>query len=121
MENMISITDPAVEQTAADLEGGITVMRAIRRPVAVYVHCMLATSLALPAWAQNTSPGGAAAADQTAEAGQLQEVVVSGLRQSLESSRALKRDGDAITDSVVAQDIGKLPDQNIAEAAQRIP
>lgn len=48
-------------------------------------------------------------------------VVISGLRASLENSRNKKRDGDAITDSIVAQDIGKLPDQNIAEAAQRIP
>jgi iron complex outermembrane recepter protein len=95
-------------------------MRAILRSGAVCVHSLLATCLTLPAWAQNTS-GEAASADQTAEGRQLQEVVVTGLRQSLESSRALKRDGDAITDSVVAQDIGKLPDQNIAEAAQRIP
>lgn len=48
-------------------------------------------------------------------------IVVTGLRGALKSARQLKRDSDSISDSVVAQDIGKLPDQNIAEAAQRIP
>jgi iron complex outermembrane receptor protein len=48
-------------------------------------------------------------------------VVVSGLRGGLESARDRKRDNDAISDAVVAADIGSLPDQNAAEAAQRIP
>ncbi|MEO7493308.1 MAG: TonB-dependent receptor [Massilia sp.] len=48
-------------------------------------------------------------------------VLVSGLRASLESARNQKRDNDVIGDAIVAADIGKLPDQNIAEAAQRIP
>ena len=48
-------------------------------------------------------------------------VVVTGMRASLQSARNKKRDNDAIGDSIVADDIGKLPDQNIAEAAQRIP
>ncbi|MEO7577854.1 MAG: TonB-dependent receptor, partial [Massilia sp.] len=38
-----------------------------------------------------------------------------------QSARNKKRDSESMSDSIVADDIGKLPDQNIAEAAQRIP
>jgi TonB-dependent receptor len=48
-------------------------------------------------------------------------VIVSGLRRELESARDRKRYNDAISDSIVADDIGHLPDQTAAEAAQRIP
>jgi TonB-dependent receptor len=51
----------------------------------------------------------------------LEEVVVTGYRQSLSSARDIKRESKGIVDAVVAEDIGKLPDQNIAEALQRIP
>jgi TonB-dependent receptor len=67
--------------------------------------------------AQTAAPTPNSAEPDTA----VEEVVVTGLRASLNSARALKRDADSISDSIVAQDIGKLPDQNIAEAAQRIP
>lgn len=49
------------------------------------------------------------------------ELVVRGLRESLKRATDIKRSADNIVDSIVADDIGKLPDQNIAEAIQRIP
>ena len=51
----------------------------------------------------------------------LQEVVVTGLRQSLMSAEAIKRLAPQIVDSVTAEDIGALPDQSVAEALERIP
>lgn len=48
-------------------------------------------------------------------------IVVTGLRESLRRAVDIKRSADNIVDSIVADDIGKLPDQNIAEAIQRIP
>ncbi|WP_440846515.1 TonB-dependent receptor [Sphingomonas sp. 22176] len=48
------------------------------------------------------------------------EIVVTGVRASLRSAQALKRNSDQIVDSVQAQDIGKLPDANTVEALQRI-
>ncbi|MRV70302.1 TonB-dependent receptor [Duganella sp. FT92W] len=48
-------------------------------------------------------------------------VIVSGLRTGPESARDRKRDSDAIVDAIVADDIGRLPDQNAGQAAQRIP
>jgi len=50
----------------------------------------------------------------------VQQVVVTGLRQSLASSLNLKRNSDGIVDGIVAEDIGKFPDTNLAESLQRI-
>jgi iron complex outermembrane receptor protein len=49
------------------------------------------------------------------------EIVVTGFRASLKKALQIKLNADHIQDSIVADDIGKLPDQNIAEAIQRIP
>src|ERR1043165_7937595 len=50
----------------------------------------------------------------------LEEVVVTGIRGSLTSSMELKRDSQGVVDGIVAEDIGKFPDTNLAEAMQRI-
>jgi TonB-dependent receptor len=51
----------------------------------------------------------------------LQEVVISGIRQSLKDAQRLKQDSDVIQDSISAQDIGALPDQSVTETLQRLP
>lgn len=48
-------------------------------------------------------------------------VVVSGMRASLRSAMNTKKNATEIVDSIAAEDIGKLPDSNIAEALQRVP
>jgi TonB-dependent receptor len=48
------------------------------------------------------------------------EVVVTGIRASLESSMNVKRSGQGVVDGIVAEDIGKFPDTNLAESLQRI-
>ena len=47
-------------------------------------------------------------------------VTVTGVRASLMSAAQIKQNADQIVDSIVAEDIGKLPDSNVAEALQRI-
>lgn len=47
-------------------------------------------------------------------------VVVTGIRASLESSLNLKRNAQGFVDGIVAEDIGKFPDTNLAESLQRI-
>ncbi len=49
-----------------------------------------------------------------------QDIVVTGVRSSLNSAQQLKRNSDQIVDSIQAQDIGKLPDANTVESLQRI-
>jgi TonB-dependent receptor len=56
-----------------------------------------------------------AAADDTAV------VVVQGIRASARSSVAIKREAMEVVDSITADDIGKLPDPNVAETMTRIP
>jgi iron complex outermembrane recepter protein len=48
-------------------------------------------------------------------------VVVTGIRASARSSVAIKRDTLEVVDSITAEDIGKLPDPNVAETLTRIP
>jgi TonB-dependent receptor len=60
-------------------------------------------------------------ADGTDDAEGGEEIVVTGLRRSLQSSRNIKRNSDQIVDAIVAEDIGKLPDVTVAETAARIP
>lgn len=49
-----------------------------------------------------------------------EDIVVTGVRASLQSAQQIKRNADSIVDSIVAEDIGKLPDNNAAEALQRV-
>lgn len=49
------------------------------------------------------------------------EIVVTGFRASLESALNAKRNSNLIIESITAEDIGKFPDQNIAESLQRLP
>ena len=51
---------------------------------------------------------------------ELEEIVVTGIRASLQRAADVKRDADSVVDAIVAEDIGKFPDQNLAESLQRI-
>jgi len=48
-------------------------------------------------------------------------ITVTGLRRSLESAQAIKKNSDGIVDAIVAEDIGKLPDTFASSALQRLP
>ncbi len=47
-------------------------------------------------------------------------VVVSGQRAALQSAQKIKQDADEVVDSIVADDIGKLPDRSVTEVLQRV-
>src|SRR5207253_2959537 len=87
---------------------------------AAAVALMLATGHAA---AQTAEPAPAATDDQVAPADEQQgeEIVVTGFRQSLEAALNVKRNSVAAVDAIVAEDIAKFPDQNLAETLQRIP
>src|SRR5690606_14805771 len=52
---------------------------------------------------------------------ELEEIVVTGLKFSLPQAVEAKRAAIPIVDALVAEDIGKFPDNNVVEAMQRIP
>jgi len=49
------------------------------------------------------------------------DIVVTGIRSSLEKAAAVKQNAIQVVDSIVAEDIGKLPDPTTAAALQRVP
>jgi len=58
---------------------------------------------------------------QQPAADEVPEVIVTGMRTSLENAQAIKKDSDTFVDSITAQDIGAFPDKSVAEALQRVP
>jgi len=71
-----------------------------------------------PAFAQVASTPAEKKADETVV---LEKLVVTGLRAGLVSAQEIKKDSVQLVDSVVATDIGKLPDNTVADALQRVP
>ena len=67
------------------------------------------------------SSGVARAQDAKASDEAVDEVVVTGIRHSIETSIAAKRESTSIVEAVSAEDIGKLPDTSIADAIARLP
>ncbi|GFE84169.1 TonB-dependent receptor [Steroidobacter agaridevorans] len=66
-------------------------------------------------------PLAASAAETGQQDTQLEEIVVTGFRGSLNTALAEKRAETAAIDVIAAEDIGKFPDSNLAESMQRIP
>src|SRR5438128_8303131 len=88
--------------------GGIT-MKFKQTPIASAVALALAGT-ALPALAQ-----------QTSRPAVMETVTVTGIRASVEKSLETKRNADSVVEVITAEDIGKMPDKNIADALQRVP
>lgn len=83
-----------------------------RSKVAVAVAAVLGSAMRMADAQQAT----------TTETGsdELQEVVVTGLRASLQAAMDIKRDAVGIVDAITAEDIGKFPDSNLSESLQRV-
>lgn len=83
---------------------------------------LLAGCAAMPVAAQ--TPAVQAAPQQTADPAEdnaSTDIVVTGIRASLQSAVQTKKNTMEIVDSITAQDIGKLPDPNVAETLTRVP
>ncbi|MBM0103265.1 TonB-dependent receptor [Steroidobacter sp. S1-65] len=79
------------------------------------ILCSMSAALAIGSpgvWAQQAGNAGS---------GALEEIVVTGIRQSLERAADIKRESLQVVDSIVAEDIGKFPDATTAAALQRVP
>ena len=58
---------------------------------------------------------------QTSDTGNVETVVVTGIKASLESAVSIKRNADTVVDSITANDIGVFPDKSVSDAIQRVP
>ena len=81
--------------------------------------CAAISLMSAGAAAAQTAP----AATPQDESTQLDEVVVTGgsYQRSLEQAIDIKRENVGFSDAIVATDVANFPDQNLAEALQRIP
>ena len=84
------------------------------RRTAIATAVMMMTALAGQAQAQQQQ-------QQQDTGAAVATVVVSGVRAALEQSLRQKRSADAVVDVVTAEDIGKMPDKNVADAISRLP
>ncbi|MDE1921997.1 MAG: TonB-dependent receptor [Gammaproteobacteria bacterium] len=66
--------------------------------------------------AQTTAPKG-----KQRRKDELSEIVVTGIRASVEAAISVKKLSNEIVEAVSAEDIGKLPDTSIAESISRLP
>lgn len=80
-----------------------------------------ASAVALLSGTAQAQEAGSTPAAQTAEAGEGEEIVISGYRAALAAAIETKRNADAIVDSVSAEDVGKFPNTNVAEALTLVP
>ncbi|MFN3469791.1 MAG: TonB-dependent receptor plug domain-containing protein, partial [Novosphingobium sp.] len=70
----------------------------------------------MPAHAQT-----AGAAPKADDAELDEAIIVTGIRGSLQRNMDIKRSASGVVDAISAEDIGKFPDANVADALQRLP
>jgi iron complex outermembrane receptor protein len=70
-----------------------------------------------PATAPQSAVGSAPTETDQAQ----QDIVVTGLRGSLQRNLDIKRTSEGVVDAISAEDIGKFPDSNVAASLQRLP
>ncbi|WP_052417301.1 TonB-dependent receptor [Cellvibrio mixtus] len=78
-----------------------------KKIIATTVASVMAAGLSSIAFAQDDSA--------------VDEVIVTGIKGSLQRAMDIKRDATGVVDAISAEDIGKMPDSNLAESLQRIP
>lgn len=92
-----------------------------KSPLAAGIALALGAAAMAPALAQDeTDQQDDAIAVVREDEPVMEEVIVTGIRSSLKASMDRKRDADGVVDAITAEDIGKFPDQNLAEALQRV-
>lgn len=92
-------------------------------PIAAAAALALAGAVA-PAFAQTAdapAPAASAAAAPAAAKDDVQRVEVTGIRASLQSAINQKRIAETHVDVISAEDIGKMPDKNVADSLARVP
>ena len=82
---------------------------------------LLATVAALAVGAHSSAAFAQQTANESASADTVDAVVVTGFRKSLSDARAIKRDSVIQKDVIVAEDMAKFPELNLAESLQRLP
>lgn len=89
------------------------VLSAVCSAVLAVCSAVLAACYVVPAVAQTHDD------DDKKEA--IEKISVRGFAASQEKNLNIKRFSDTVVDAVTAEDVGKFPDQTVADALQRVP
>jgi len=107
----------------------------IRKTIFTCSASILAISAATPAWAQDATASNKQTTEQTKvtpnqvagpvgaaqeREGQNGEIVVTGIRASIQASLNQKKRNDMVSEVITAEDIGKFPDKNVADSLGRL-
>lgn len=87
---------------AVQMSGGV------RQALLAGVSVLACAAVSVPAWAQDDAPVSAP------------DIIVTGVRETMQNSIETKRDSDAIVDAVSSNEIGELPGQSVGEAIATI-
>ncbi|MBB4146483.1 TonB-dependent receptor [Sphingobium scionense] len=85
------------------------------RPIALCSASIVALTLSSAAFAQTD-----AAPQTVAQEAPTEDIVVTGVRASIVGALNVRKNSTQIVDSIVSEDVGKLPDNNVVEALQRV-
>ena len=88
-------------------------------PIAAAAAVAIAGAIAAPAFAQSAAAPATAAS--AAKGDDVQRVEVTGIRASLQNSINQKRTAESHVEVITAEDIGKLPDKNVADSLAHVP
>jgi TonB-dependent receptor len=122
------IAQPAFAQTSGSASQGA---QDVPAPAGSGTASTTSGATSVDAATAGTAPGSASNTTGTAGAAQdagnptpdtdREEIVVTGIRQSLANAQNIKRNADTVVDAITAEDIGALPDRSVNEALQRVP
>jgi iron complex outermembrane recepter protein len=116
-----------VQLPASDLP--INGVKPLPRAISMALAIAASMSLSLNLYGQTTPPKtpeeiakeeAAKKTELAKKPAQIETVVVTGIRASLEKSLDVKRDASANVEVITAEDIGKMPDKNLADSLQRL-
>lgn len=94
-------------------------MKKVKQTPIAAAAALTLLSVALAAQAQEQQQQKAEKKDNAPA--QLEQVVVTGIRASLQQSINQKRNAESLVEVITAEDVGKMPDKNIADSLQRVP
>jgi TonB-dependent receptor len=109
----LEISNDAADQRRWPMKAGVS------------LFAIAASLISSAAFAQDTAPAKGADNTQTDTRSSSDKgtkaIVVTGVRQALQSARQRKKNADTVIDSISATDIGAFPDKSVADALQRVP
>ncbi len=91
------------------------------RGSAVALALATIAGLATPAAAQDNGAAQTQPLPTVEDKAAAQDIIVTGQRAAQQAAVEVKRNSLAVSETIIADDVGKLPDQNVAESVRRLP